>query len=98
MKEAIWLRGMVNELGLSQNVLVVYCDNRSAVHLTKNNKFHSKTKHIEVRHHFVRDIVEKGEVLVDKIHTNDNPADMLTKVLTPTKFKNCLDLVGVTGV
>ncbi|GJR98627.1 retrovirus-related pol polyprotein from transposon TNT 1-94 [Tanacetum coccineum] len=68
------------------------------VHLTKNNKFHSKIKHIEVRHHFVRDIIEKGEVIVDKIHTNDNPADMLTKVLTPTKFKHCLDLVGVIGV
>nr|GEW33082.1 hypothetical protein [Tanacetum cinerariifolium] len=96
--EAIWLRGMVNEFGLPQEVLVVYCDNRSAVHLTKNNKFHSKTMHIEARHHFVRDIVEKREVIVDKIHTNDNPADMLTKVLTPTKFKHCLDLVGVIGV
>ncbi|GJZ89763.1 hypothetical protein Tco_0661690 [Tanacetum coccineum] len=48
VKEAIWLRGMVNELVLPQKVLVVYCDNRSAVHLTKNNKFHSKTKHIEL--------------------------------------------------
>nr|GEX69890.1 retrovirus-related Pol polyprotein from transposon TNT 1-94 [Tanacetum cinerariifolium] len=98
VKEAIWLRGMVNEFGLPQEVLVVYCDNRSAMHLTKNNKFHSKTKHIEVRPHFVRDIVEKGEVIVDKIHTNDNPADTLTKVLTPTKFKHCLDLVGIIGV
>nr|GEW39162.1 retrovirus-related Pol polyprotein from transposon TNT 1-94 [Tanacetum cinerariifolium] len=85
VKEAMWLRRMVNEFGLPQKVLVVYCDNLSTVHLTKNNKFHSKTKHIEGRHHFVRDIVEKGEVIVDKIHTNDNPADMLTKVLTPTK-------------
>nr|GEW33680.1 retrovirus-related Pol polyprotein from transposon TNT 1-94 [Tanacetum cinerariifolium] len=98
VKEAIWLRGMVNEFGLPQEVLVVYCDNQSTVHLTKNNKFHSKTKHIKVRHHFVRDIVEIGEVIIDKIHTNDNPADMLTKVLTPTKFKHCLDLVGVIGV
>ncbi|GJT19276.1 hypothetical protein Tco_0877982 [Tanacetum coccineum] len=98
VKEAIWLRGMVNEFGLPQEVLVVYCDNQSVVHLTKNNKFHSKTKHIEVRHHFVRDIVEKGEVIVDKIHTNDNPADMLTKVLTATKFQHCLDLVSVIGV
>nr|GEW71301.1 retrovirus-related Pol polyprotein from transposon TNT 1-94 [Tanacetum cinerariifolium] len=76
VKEVTWLRGMVNEFGLHQEVLVVYCDNRSVVHLTKNNKLHSKTKHIEVRHHFVRDIVEKGEIIVDKIHTDDNPADM----------------------
>nr|GEU89796.1 retrovirus-related Pol polyprotein from transposon TNT 1-94 [Tanacetum cinerariifolium] len=98
VNEAIWLRGMVNEFGLPQEVLVVYCDNRSVVHLTKNKKFHFKTKHIEVRHHFVRDIVEKEEVIVDKIHTNDNLADMLTKALTPTKFKHCLDLVGFIGV
>nr|GEW90171.1 retrovirus-related Pol polyprotein from transposon TNT 1-94 [Tanacetum cinerariifolium] len=98
VKEAIWIRAMVNEFGLPQEVLVVYCDNRSVVHLTKNNKFHSKTKHIEVRHYFVQDIVEKREVIVDKIHTKDNPADMLTKFLTSTKFKNCLDLVGVIGV
>nr|GEX33554.1 retrovirus-related Pol polyprotein from transposon TNT 1-94 [Tanacetum cinerariifolium] len=98
VKEVIWPRGMVNEFGQPQEVLVVYCDNQSVVHLTKNNKFHSKTKHIGVRHHFVLDIVEKGEVIVDKIHTNDNPVDMLTKVLTPTKFKHCLDLVGVIGV
>nr|GEW42352.1 hypothetical protein [Tanacetum cinerariifolium] len=98
VKKAIWLRGMVTEFGLPQKVLVVYCDNRSAVHITKNNKFHSKTKHIEVRQHFVRGIVEKGEVIVDKTYTNDNHADMLTKVLTLTKFKHCLDLVGVIGV
>nr|GEU33854.1 retrovirus-related Pol polyprotein from transposon TNT 1-94 [Tanacetum cinerariifolium] len=98
VKEAIWHRGMVNEFGLPQEVLVVYYDNQSAMHLTKNNKFHSNTKHIEVRHHFVRDIVEKREVIVDKIHTNDNPADMLMKVLTLTKFKHCLDLAGVICV
>ncbi|GKC38558.1 hypothetical protein Tco_1050942 [Tanacetum coccineum] len=74
--EVIWLRGMVNEFGLPQKVLVVYCDNRSAMHLTKNNKFHSKTKHIEVRHHFVRDIVEKGEVIVAKYILTTTPANM----------------------
>ncbi|GJX19221.1 retrovirus-related pol polyprotein from transposon TNT 1-94 [Tanacetum coccineum] len=62
VKEAIWLRGMVNELGLPQKVLVVYCDNRSAVHLTKNNKFHSKTKHIKVRHHFFEILLKKEKL------------------------------------
>ncbi|GJU29351.1 hypothetical protein Tco_1467625 [Tanacetum coccineum] len=53
VKEAILLRGMVTELGLPRDVLVVYCDNQSAVYLTKKNKFHSKIKKIKVGHHFV---------------------------------------------
>ena len=63
MKEAIWLRGLVSELGLQQDVLVIFCDSQSVVHLTKNNKYHSRTKHIEIKHHFIRDIVDMGGYL-----------------------------------
>lgn len=68
---------MVNELGLTQGVLTVFCDSQSAIHLTKNNRYHDKTKHIDVRRHFIRDIVVAGEIAVEKIHTSKNPADML---------------------
>lgn len=95
VKEAIWLRGLVNELGLTQGVLTVFCDSQSAIHLTKNNRYHDKTKHIDVKHHFIRDIVVAGEIIVEKIHTSENPADMLTKPLPNTKFQHCLDLVGL---
>ena len=95
MKEAIWLRGLVNELGLTQKVLTVFCDSQSAIHLTKNNRYHDKTKHINIKHHFIRDVVVVGEIMVEKIHTSENPADMLTKPLPVTKFEHCLDLVGL---
>ena len=95
MKEAIWLRGLVNELGLTQKVLTVFCDSQSAIHLTKNNRYHDKTKHINIKHHFIRDVVVVGEIMVEKIHTSENPADMLTKPLPITKFEHCLDLVGL---
>jgi hypothetical protein len=95
VKEAIWLRGLVNELGLTQGVLTVFCDSQSAIHLTKNNRYHDKTKHIDVKRHFIRDIVVVGEIIVEKIHTSENPADMLTKPLPNTKFRHCLDLVGL---
>ena len=95
VKEAIWLRGLVNELGLTQKVLTVFCDSQSAIHLTKNNRYHDKTKHINIKHHFIRDVVVVGEIMVEKIHTSENPADMLTKPLPVTKFEHCLDLVGL---
>ena len=53
MKEAIWLRGLVSELGLRQDVLVIFCDSQSVVHLTRSNKYHLRTKHIEIKHHFI---------------------------------------------
>jgi hypothetical protein len=56
-----------------------------------------KTKHIDIKYHLIRDIVDEGKIIVDKIHTDEHPADMLTKPLSNTKFKHCLDLVGVRG-
>jgi len=95
MKEVIWLRGLVSELCLQQDVLVIFCDSQSVVHLTRNSKYHSRTKHIEIKHHFIRDIVDTGDIIVEKIHTAENSADMLTKPLPPTKFDHCLNLAGI---
>ena len=95
MKEAIWLQGLVSELGLQQDVLVILCDSQTAVHLTRNNKYHSRTKHIEIKHHFIRDIVDTRDIIVEKIHTAENPADMLTKPLPSAKFDHCLNLAGI---
>jgi hypothetical protein len=59
----------------------LYCDNRGAVDLTKNTKSHSKVKHIDIRHHFIRELVQKGGLKVDFIRGNENPADLFTKPL-----------------
>ena len=58
--------------------------------------FHKRTKHIDVRYHFVRDVIARGDVVVEKVSTHDNPADMLTKLLPLSKFVHCLDLVGLS--
>ena len=57
VKEAIWLRGLVSDLGLQQGETVVFCDSQSAIHLTKNQMYHERTKHIDVRFHFLRKVV-----------------------------------------
>ncbi|KAG8502376.1 hypothetical protein CXB51_000462 [Gossypium anomalum] len=94
-KEAIWLKGLFSELNEDLQISTVFCDNQSAIFLTKDQMFHEKTKHIDVRYHFVRDIIARGDIVVSKISTHENPADMMTKSLPITKFEHCLDLVGV---
>ena len=76
----------------------MFCYSQSAIHLAKNQVYHARTKHIDVRYHFVREIIEEGEVLVQKIKTDDNPADMLTKVVTTIKSNHCLDLINIAKV
>ena len=95
VKQAIWLHGMLKDLGVGQKQLDVYSDRQSAVHLAKNQVFHAQTKHIDVGFHFVREILEEEEIILQKIHTTENPANMLTKVVTRAKFELCLDLVNI---
>ena len=76
VKEAIWLRGLVENLGLHQGVIIIFCDSQSTIHLMKHQMYHEKTKHIDVRYHFIREI----EVIkVKKISTANNPTDIMTK-------------------
>ena len=62
VKETIWLKGITEESAMNRGKVVVYCDNQSAIHLAKNQSFHERSKHIDVRLHFVRDIVVAGEI------------------------------------
>ncbi|KAE8713420.1 hypothetical protein F3Y22_tig00110210pilonHSYRG00105 [Hibiscus syriacus] len=76
VKEAIWLQGLLGELGMEQKHIKVHCDSQSAIHLAKNQVYHARTKHIDVRYHFVREILEEGGVIIQKIRTTENPADI----------------------
>ena len=95
VKESLWLKGLIGELGIAQNEVELFCDNQSAIHLTKNQMFHERTKHIDIKLHFIRDVVAEGSVIVEKVHTDDNPADMATKAVTGIKFQHCCDLINV---
>ncbi|KAK3022350.1 hypothetical protein RJ639_047055 [Escallonia herrerae] len=75
VKEGIWLKGLVSDLGLKQESSTVYCDSQSAIYLTKNLMFHERTKHIDVRFPFIRDVVSQGTVIVEKIFTDENSDD-----------------------
>ena len=94
VKEAIWLKGMIGEMGISQGCVKIHCDSQSAIHLANHQVYHERTKHIDIRLHFVRDMIETKEIMVEKIATEENPADMFTKSLPRVKFKHCLDLIN----
>ena len=94
-KEAVWLKGLLGELGKVQNTIKVFCDSQSAIHLAKNPAYHSKTKHIPIKYHFVRHVVHEGGVVLEKVHTKKNSADMFTKSVTLEKLWWCLASLGL---
>jgi hypothetical protein len=81
-KQMIWLHSFMEELGKKQENRKLYCDNQSVIHIAKKLSFHSKTNHIQLRYHFIRFILEDRQLKLEKIHTNQNPPYMLTKVIT----------------
>ncbi|GKB21668.1 retrovirus-related pol polyprotein from transposon TNT 1-94 [Tanacetum coccineum] len=81
VKEAIWLRGLLEELGVELNTVAVNCDNQGAIHLSRNHVFHERTKHINVRYHFIIEALEAKTVKVLKVGTKHNVVDALTKVI-----------------
>ena len=94
-KEALWLTGLVMELGIQQVGVSLYYDNQSVIYLANNQVYHATTKHINVRFHKIRELVVTGELLLEKIHTSENAVDMLMKPITTDKFKHCLGLTNV---
>ena len=96
-KEILWIKKFLQELGQDQENYVLYCDSQSAIHLSKNSTFHSRSKHIDVRYHWIRDVLESKLLKIEKIHTNDNGADMLTKPLQMEKIKVCKEVAGLTS-
>jgi len=94
-KEAVWLKGLYAEFSRDTSCINLFCDSQSAIHLTKDQMFHERTKHIDVKYHYVREVVAEGRLKVCKISTHDNPADMMTKPVPVAKFELCSSLVGI---
>ncbi|MCO5561213.1 hypothetical protein L7F22_014834 [Adiantum nelumboides] len=96
-KEAIWLGRLVADLGIKVEMPELYCDSQIAIQMAKNSVFHLKTKHIDVKYHFIREVLEDKQIQLMKIHTKDNPIDLLTKGLPGEGFVHCRELLGIDG-
>ena len=97
-KEVVWLQRLCSELGFKQQAVRIDCDSQSAIFLAKNPTYHSRTKHIDVQYHFVRDMVESMKVLLEKVDTLENVANSLTKYLNTEKFSWCRAAMGISAL
>ena len=94
--EAVWLRKLL--AGLFDQELettLIHCDNQSCVKLSENPIFHDRSKHIEIKYHFIRDTVQKGEVKLQYISIDEHIIDTLTKPLSKVKFLCFIYKIGV---
>ena len=91
-----WVRQLLADLHKAPGgPTKLYVDNESAVKLAVNPVFHARTKHIDVRYHFIRDMVEKKQVELARVDTKDNIADSLTKPVPKAKFDMCAEGMGL---
>ncbi|GJZ53367.1 putative ribonuclease H-like domain-containing protein [Tanacetum coccineum] len=99
--QVLWIQNQMLDYGFNFMNTKIYIDNESTICMVKNPVFHSKTKHIKIRHHFIRDAYEKKLIYVLKIHTDDNLADLLTKAfdVSSTAWLGwCCSKVFINGV
>ena len=89
------MKKVLTNYRIFQDTMVVYCDNSSAIDISKNPIQHSKTKHIEIRYHFIRDLVERKIVCLEYIPTECQNADIFTKPLDRSKFETLCQVIGV---
>jgi len=95
-KEAIWLRVFLDEIrGPLNRPMMINCDNQGAIALAKDNKFHSRTKHIDLRYHFIWEAVDDKKINVSYIPTDENVSDILTKALLRAKFQHFVEMLGM---
>jgi hypothetical protein len=94
--QAIWMRRLLEELSCEQiGATILYYDNQSAIAIGNNPVHHNRTKHIDTRLHFIRDLIEQKVIELQYVNTNQQIADVLTKPLTREKFAWCRDMMNV---
>jgi hypothetical protein len=97
--QGLWLARLLGDLKEKEaSSFVLKIDNQSAISLCKNPVFHDRSKHIEVRYHFIRECVEKKQVTVEHLRTEEQLADILTKALARVRFQELRAKIGVAEI
>ncbi|GJR02963.1 putative reverse transcriptase, RNA-dependent DNA polymerase [Tanacetum coccineum] len=97
-RQVLWIQNQMLDYGFNFMNTKIHIDNESTICIVKNPVFHSKTKHIEIRHHFIRDSYEKKLIQVIKIHTDHNVADLLTKAFDVSRFNFLIASIGLLNL
>lgn len=97
VKELVWLNQFFNEIlpESSNDKILFHMDNQSAIRLIKNPEFHKRTKHIDVRYHFIREKFEEGQFDLQYISSAEMIADIFTKALPKQRFEHLRSMMGV---
>ena len=93
--QTLWIKQQLEDFGLKVSKVPLFCDNTSAINLTKNQVQHSITKHIEVRHHFIHNHVSNGDCEIPFVATESQLADIFTKPLSKEKFYSFRNELGI---
>jgi hypothetical protein len=94
--EAVWLQKLLTGLfDIAMEATCILCDNQSCIKLSENLVFHDRSKHIEIRYHYIRDMVQKGAVRLQYVATDEQVVDVLTKSLSRMKFEYFRDKLDV---
>jgi len=93
--QSLWIKQQLSDFGLNLSKIPLLCDNTSATNLTKNPIQHSRTKHIEIRHHFIRDHVNNGDYEIQFVSTENQLTDLFTKSLNKEKFNFLQNELGI---
>ena len=96
--QLLWMQKLLHDYGICQEHLTIYSDNTSAINISKSPVQHSRTKHIEIRHHLIWELVEDGTLTLEFIHTDDQEADLFTKPLDSKQFEFLRQNIGVISM
>ncbi|GJU58122.1 putative ribonuclease H-like domain-containing protein [Tanacetum coccineum] len=96
--QVLWIQNQLLDYGYNFMHTKIYIDNESTICIVKNPVFQSKTKHIEIRHHFIRSSNEKKLIQMIKIYTDKNVADLLTKAFDVSRFQYLIDSIGMLNL
>jgi len=96
--QVLWMRTQLSDYGFKLHRIPIYCDSKSAIAISCNPVHHSKTKHIDVRYHFIKDHVEKGDIELYFVKTDFQLADLFTKPLDVTRFNFLISKLGMLNL
>nr|GFA36481.1 retrovirus-related Pol polyprotein from transposon TNT 1-94 [Tanacetum cinerariifolium] len=93
--QILWMRSQLSDYGLEFNKIPMYCDNKSVIALCYNNVQHSRSKHIDIRYHFIKEQVENGVIELYFVNTEYQLADLFTKALGRDRIKFLTNKLGM---
>ena len=99
-KELIWLKSFFKQIKLlnNYNADIIYCDNKSAINLSKSPEHHARTKHIDIQYHFVKDCIMQNLFKLLYINTSNQLTDALTKAINLNSFRNFVEKINLKDI